>query len=130
MTNNWQPFFDQKEVNLKLDTDTIDRLQAQLDKLNKGKRAGKLRMSDMLSHWLLEMGSKAPKIEKSEKVPADLKVTLFGPSSEYLDNASSKNNLSQAEVIEFLLAKYEGNVSASKSRRKRQGAKKSSELNE
>jgi len=119
MSKEWVPFTEQEEKIFKLDAATIARLDDELEKINKGRKKAKLKHSDMISHWLLEMGRTVPKIESKKSEPADLKVTLFGLASDYLNQAAEKNKIPPEEVIKHLLSEKE------QARRKPKAAKKS-----
>ena len=72
MTQDWQPFFDQKKTKFELDAEVVQRLEDRLSNINKGRRKGKLTMDHMLSHMLIDMGEKPPKIEAKKSPEASM----------------------------------------------------------
>lgn len=122
MSDRWERFFDKSTVEFKLDTEIHDRLKNYLEKVNKGRRKGKLRLDDLISHWLIELGDATPKIEKVIVEPKDITIDLYGPSAEALELAASANEVSKEEVLKFLLSKYEAEEPIIQRKRKRNAA--------
>lgn len=107
MTQDWQPFFDQKKITLDLDTEIISKLEKRLEEVNKGRRKAKLTLDHMISHLLIDMGDNPPKIEAVKVEPKKLEVTLYGLASENLETASEKLGVKAEEIIKHLAEGFE-----------------------